>query len=66
MNDESSDDENAVKRETNPAIKKERITEGPARPAATPLRTNIPAPMMFVIPIEAAPKVPISLFNEAN
>ncbi len=29
-----------------------------------PLRTKIPAPMMFVIPIDAAPKVPISPFNE--
>ena len=66
INDVSSADENAVKSETNPAIKKERITEGPASPAATPLRTNIPAPMMFVMPIDAAPKVPMSLFSEAN
>lgn len=40
------------------------MTEGPARPAAMPLRTKIPAPMMFVMPIDAAPKVPISRFNE--
>ena len=66
MNEESSADDNAVNSETNPAIRKEKITEGPARLAATPLRTKIPAPMMFVIPMEARPKVPISLLNDAK
>ena len=63
---DNSEDENAARRATNPAITKESIADGPARPAATPLRTKMPAPMMFAIPIDAAPKTPTFLFNVAK
>ena len=66
MEEDNSEDENAVRRATNPAIKKDSIAEGPARPAATPLRTKMPAPMIFAIPMEAAPKTPTFLFNVAK
>ena len=63
MNEESSAADNAVNNAIIPAIKKEIITAGPAMPAATPLRTNIPAPMMFAIPTDAAPNVPTLRFS---
>jgi hypothetical protein len=54
MNEESSAAESAVKRATNPAMMKERMTEGPAIPDATPIRTKIPAPMIAPMLTEAA------------
>jgi hypothetical protein len=63
MNEDNSAADKAVIIAIIPAIANERITAGPATPAATPLRTKIPAPIIFAIPTEAAPKVPIFLFS---
>ena len=54
----SSADERAVIKAINPAKRNDKITEGPASPAATPLTTKIPAPIIFAIPTEAAPNSP--------
>ena len=55
MKEDNSAEERAVMSAINPAKRNDRITEGPANPAATPLTTKIPAPIMFAIPTEAAP-----------
>ena len=66
MNEDSSAADRAVNIAMIPAIRKETMTAGPAKPAATPLRTNTPAPMMFAIPTDAAPNVPTVLLSSVN
>jgi hypothetical protein len=58
IKDDSSADERAVTKAINPAKRNDKITEGPASPAATPLTTKMPAPIIFAIPTEAAPNNP--------
>ena len=46
-----------------PAIKNDNMTDGPANPAATPLITKIPAPIMFAIPSDVTPNSPKFRFS---
>ena len=66
MNDDSSADESPVSNAIKPAIINEKITEGPASPAATPKSTKIPVPMIAPIPILAVPHTPRLRFNSVN
>ena len=66
MNEDSSADESPVRSAVKPAITNEKITDGPARPVATPKSTKIPVPIMAPIPMLAAPQTPRLRFNSAN
>jgi hypothetical protein len=63
INDESSAALSAVKNAANPARINDRMTAGPAIPAATPISTKIPAPIIAPILTAAASHTPSVRFS---